>query len=212
MSDQEKLEEIKRIYSNAKPFGFRVWETLLPIIESLEDRRDRDSYICLSAEWLATGGDLSDLDHALVLVRSSNLLTARYSALIAIASRFFHEGHRQRALDLLAEAEATSLELERNEEYTALEKASAWDQIADIYYELGELTSSKRAWAKAVSLAQIGQQDPRQQEVHDNIYLLFTLAKKLALNGYLEDAIKAAQSIKMDSWRQSALKELRNLK
>jgi hypothetical protein len=212
MDDQEKLDEIKRIFDTAKPFGYEDLEVILPIMKSLEDIRDRDSYICVCAEWLANHGQLQDLDRALNLARSVKFLAPKYAALNVVASRFFREGYREDALSILSESTNIVIELERNEDYSALEKAIAWDQIADIYYEFNEASVSKDSWIKAKNFAQIGLYDPRKQEVHDNNYFLYALAKKLAERGYMNEAIETAQVIIMESWKQSALSEIQKEK
>jgi hypothetical protein len=208
MGDQEKLDKIRQLYDNAKSFGYQELEIVLPVVESLEDLADRDSYICICAEWLAQHGELKDLGRALALTRSTKLPVAKYSAFLEIASRFARENRRKDALNVLNEAEATVLELEGIADQTELQKASAWDKIADIYHDLGEKIMAKNAWIKASRLAHAGQYDARAQEVHDNSYLLLTLTRKLASTGYVDEAVKTAQSIKLESWRNNALEEL----
>jgi len=207
MSDQERLSQIKSIYDNAKSFGLRELELTLTIINSLEDPNERDFYICTSAEWLATNSNLRDIDRSIALVRSANTPIDKHSAFLAIVSRYIREGLRQNALNIISEAEANAIELEKIN-FVQWQQAQAWEEIADVYINLNDVLTAKKAWGRAINISQLGQNDDNPQNAKECTSILFAITKKLAKNGYLDDAIETARSIRMETWRQSALEEL----
>jgi len=206
MNDQEKLDNIKSIYG-VKPFGPREVEQILSIAEELEDRENRDFYTSTCIEWLTVNGDLEYVEKSSVLATSINSPFDKHTAYLAIASRYMREKYYSKAIETLSEAEKNA-SMFKNTRYIEWQQAQAWEEIADSYAKLNEVILAKQALDKAIVVAQLGQNDENLQNTKECTSILFAITKRLVKFGYLDQALETAQSIKMDTWRQSALKEL----
>jgi tetratricopeptide (TPR) repeat protein len=211
MSDQRKLDEIRELRDRVHQFDPQVLEAALRIVESLEDRDDRDYYVSVLAEWSATGRGMKHLEKAIELTRSVKVASDRRRALVAIAKRLLAGDDRQRCESTLAEAEQAAEAVESDNGYLAWQKAEAWHQIADLYRELGHLSHATRVWSRAAKLAQSGQDSNDPQDARECRSILVEIVAKAAEAGLKDFAIETAQSITSNDWRKAALEKLSGL-
>jgi hypothetical protein len=208
MNDKLRIGDIRRLIEEARKNGTRSLEAALQVAENLEDLDDRTSYIAIIAQEFSSIGTLADVNRAIELTRMTKPIDKWAFGFPSIFNRLVAENQTDRALEILGEFEIAAREFETDDEYDYATRSAMWRDLGNMYEKVDKIERARQMWFAAVKLAQIGQMMPNPQDAVDSQKCLLSIINKLLQSGFDEDASNIANSINLDTFRESAFKNI----
>jgi tetratricopeptide (TPR) repeat protein len=204
MNDIKHKQSLDILIEQKETHTLQALEAGVEIVNSLSDQWDKDWYW---AKFAKAFSQLGDYQKAKQVADPIQDRVERAYTFLGIADGIIATQQYSNAFEALNEAEASAFEIE-GESYSKWSRAEVLGRIGTRYEILGEQLHAQTLWKEAITSAQSGQNEDNPQELWDCSGVLLEITAYLIEAGLISFARETAQSIRIDSRREQALRNI----